>query len=91
MRKSQGKAIQLNTTGAGNCPIKLIVMEQDKKTWGGKREGAGRKRRNNVLVSWRISPESREWIMNQAQEQGVPIGAIIDELVRSFVALAESE
>ena len=66
-------------------------MEQDKKTWGGKREGAGRKRRNNVLVSWRISPESREWIMNQAQEQGVPIGAIIDELVRSFVALAESE
>lgn len=66
-------------------------MEQDKKTWGGKREGAGRKRRNNVLVSWRISPESREWIMNQAQEQGVPIGAIIDELVRSFTALAESE
>ena len=66
-------------------------MEQDKKTWGGKREGAGRKRRNNVLVSWRISPESREWIMNQAQEQGVSIGVIIDELVRSFVALAESE
>ena len=66
-------------------------MIQEKTRWGGKREGAGRKRRNNVLVSWRISPESREWIMNQAQEQGVPIGAIIDELIRSFASLAESE
>lgn len=66
-------------------------MIQEKTQWGGKREGAGRKRRNNVLVSWRISPESREWIMNQAQEQGVSIGVIIDELVRSFNALAESE
>ena len=53
-------------------------MEKEKSNWGGKREGAGRKKGNNVLVSWRISPESREWIMNQAQEQGVPIGAIID-------------
>ena len=66
-------------------------MIQEKTQWGGKREGAGRKRRNNVLVSWRISPESREWIMNQAQEQGTPIGAIIDELVKSFCALADSE
>ena len=66
-------------------------MIQEKSQWGGKREGAGRKRRNNVLVSWRISPESREWIMTQAQEQGVPIGAIIDELVNSFCALADSE
>lgn len=66
-------------------------MIQEKTQWGGKREGAGRKRRNNVLVSWRISPESREWIMNQAQEQGAPIGAIIDELVKSFCALAGSE
>ena len=69
----------------------ISVMEKEKSNWGGKREGAGRKRRNNVLVSWRISPESREWIMTQAQEQGVPIGAIIDELVKSFCALADSE
>ena len=66
-------------------------MIQEKTQWGGKREGAGRKRRNNVLVSWRISPESREWIMTQAQEQGVSTGAIIDELVKSFCALADSE
>ena len=67
------------------------VMEKEKSNWGGRREGAGRKRRNNVLVSLRISPESSEWIMTQAQEQGVPIGAIIDELVKSFCALADSE
>jgi hypothetical protein len=66
-------------------------MEKEKSNWGGRREGAGRKRRNNVLVSWRISPESREWIMNQAQEQGVPIGAIIDELVAAFKEFAEKE
>jgi hypothetical protein len=29
--------------------------------------------------------------MKQAQEQGVSIGAIIDQLVKSFVAFAESE
>lgn len=63
------------------------------KTWGGKREGAGRKGfcEKTVPVCWRISEDSREWIMAQAKEQGVSIGVIIDELVRSFTALAESE
>lgn len=67
-------------------------MEQE-NTWGGKRTGAGRKGfcENAVPVCWRISAESREWIMKQAQEQGVSIGAIIDQLVKSFVAFAESE
>jgi hypothetical protein len=69
-------------------------MVMDKvKTWGGKREGAGRKGfcEKSVPVCWRISEESREWIMAQAQEQGVSTGAIIDELVKSFCALADSE
>lgn len=68
-------------------------MEQDKKAWGGKRAGAGRKGfcEKTVPVCWRISEESREWIMAQAKEQGVSIGVIIDELVHSFTALAESE
>ena len=68
-------------------------MKQNKNTWGGKREGAGRKGFcvKTIPVCWRISAESREWIMAQAQEQGVPVGAIIDELVKSFCALADSE
>ena len=68
-------------------------MEQEKSQRGGRREGAGRKGfcEKTVPVCWRISPEAREWIMTQAKEQGVPAGAIIDELVKSFCALADSE
>lgn len=62
-------------------------------TWGGKREGAGRKGfcENAVPVCWRVSSESREWIAAQAKEQGVSIGAIIDELVAAFKEFAEKE
>lgn len=62
-------------------------------TWGGKREGAGRKGfcENAVPVCWRVSAESREWIAEQAKEQGVSIGAIIDELVAAFKEFAEKE
>ena len=68
-------------------------MEKEKSNWGGRREGAGRKGfcEKSVPVCWRISEESREWIMAQAQEQGVSTGAIIDELVKSFCALADSK
>jgi hypothetical protein len=61
------------------------MMDQDKNTWGGKREGAGRKGfcEKSVPVCWRISEQAREWIMEQAKEQGVPVGAIIDALVES--------
>lgn len=64
-----------------------------KNTWGGKREGAGRKGfcENAVPVCWRVSEDSREWIMAQAKEQGVSIGAIIDELVAAFKEFAEKE
>lgn len=62
-------------------------------SWGGKREGAGRKGfcEKTVPICWRISEEAREWITAQAKEQGVSNGAIVDELVKSFIALAESE
>ena len=58
---------------------------QDKNTWGGKREGAGRKGfcKKTVPVCWRVSEQAREWITQQAKEQGVPVGAIIDGLVES--------
>ena len=62
-------------------------------TWGGKREGAGRKGfcENAVPVCWRVSAETRERIATQAKEQGVSIGAIIDELVAAFKEFAEKE
>lgn len=62
-------------------------MIEKKNTWGGKREGAGRKGfcENSVPVCWRVSAEAREWIKTQAKEQGVPVGAIIDALIDDFL------
>jgi hypothetical protein len=57
---------------------------------GGRREGAGRKgfAPVTVPVHWRISAEANEWIRGQAAEQGVPVGRIIDELVKTFEYMA---
>lgn len=50
---------------------------------GGVREGAGRKKMTDTVpVCWRISRESNEWIRKQAEEQGVTISRIVDELVK---------
>lgn len=50
---------------------------------GGVREGAGRKKMTDTVpVCWRISRESNEWIRKQAEEQGVTIARIVDELVQ---------
>jgi hypothetical protein len=67
-------------------------MEQT-NTWGGARTGAGRKGFCEIAVPvcWRVSAESREWIAAQAKEQGVSIGAIVDELVAAFKEFAEKE
>lgn len=52
---------------------------------GGVREGAGRKKMTDAVpVCWRISPQANEWIRRQAQDQGVTIARIVDELVKSF-------
>ena len=67
--------------------------KETKGTWGGKREGAGRKAKNasNVTVCWRISEEARDWIAEQSEQAGVSKGEIIDILIKSFEALAKSE
>lgn len=63
---------------------------QDKKGWGGARQGAGRKAYGTTLVSWRVSESAKKWIKAQAQEQGVTTAAIIDELIRSFEETANA-
>lgn len=64
-------------------------------TWGGKRKGAGRKGfcENGGPVCWYVSEEAKNWMKQQAKEQGVSIGAVLDVLIASFKeqALAESE
>ena len=56
---------------------------------GGSRSGAGRKKMaDTVPVCWRITPKANEWIRRQAEEQGVTIAKIVDELVKSFEGMA---
>lgn len=59
----------------------------EKKTgWGGTRQGAGRKRfcEKSTPICLRISERAKRWIQEQAEELGVPNGAIIDLLIDSF-------
>ena len=58
-------------------------------THGGARAGAGRKaipdERKRLTIAARVSADTRAWIFDQAQYQGVSVGRIIDELVASFI------
>lgn len=57
---------------------------------GGLRPGAGRKKMTDAVpVCWRISPQANEWIRKQAEEQGVTIARIVDELIKAFEEQAE--
>lgn len=60
---------------------------------GGKRTGAGRKAfcPETIKVSWRVSTHAKDWIQNQAIEQGVPSGAIIDVLIDHFINTINNE
>lgn len=53
---------------------------------GGARDGAGRKAfcSKTTAIHWRLSVEARDWITEQAEQQGVPKGAIIDTLIDNF-------
>lgn len=60
---------------------------------GGARQGAGRKAMHPdsrlVTLSARIAPDINEWIRNQASVQGVSVGRIIEECVRTFDRMAQ--
>lgn len=58
-------------------------MEKN-NNWGGRREGAGRRKKDSVPICWKLSKDSRDWIMEQAAQQGVTYGTIIDLLIEVF-------
>lgn len=61
-------------------------------THGGARPGAGRKKMTDTVpVCWRISKETNDWIRSQAEEQGVTVREIIDELVKTFEDASQAE
>ena len=54
-------------------------------THGGARAGAGRKavapEHKRVQLGARVTPQVKEWLEQEANRQGVPIGRIIEGLV----------
>ena len=55
---------------------------------GGKRAGAGRpaiaEHQKRVQLSLSVSPETKNWMRWQSEEQGVPMGIILEMLIDSF-------
>ena len=61
-------------------------------THGGARPGAGRKKMTDTVpVCWRISKETNDWIRSQAEEHGVTVREIIDELVKTVEDACQAE
>lgn len=56
---------------------------------GGARPGAGRKPAGpaTVPVNWRVSEHAKAWVKAKAAEDGVSIGAVLDELVKHYEAV----
>lgn len=55
---------------------------------GGRREGAGRpammEHQKRVQISLSVSPEAKKWMRWQSEEQGVPMGVILEMLIDAF-------
>ena len=55
---------------------------------GGKRPNAGRpavaEHMKRVQLSLSVSPEARDWMRTQSQEQGVTMGTILEVLIDHF-------
>ena len=55
---------------------------------GGKRPNAGRpaiaEHMKRVQLSLSVSPETRDWMRWQSEEQGVNMGRILEMLIESF-------
>lgn len=55
---------------------------------GGKRPNAGRpaiaEHMKRVQLSLSVSPETRDWMKWQSEEQGLPMGGVLEMLIESF-------
>lgn len=56
-------------------------MRITKVTHGGKREGAGRKRKGNEIMQIRISPEVAEKIREESKLRGCSYGEAVEQLI----------
>lgn len=58
-------------------------MEENKKSWGGSRTGAGRKcagKEPRVTMACMVDPETKQKLTKKAEELGVSLGKLMDRL-----------
>lgn len=53
-----------------------------KNAWGGRREGSGRPKKDNVVLYARVAPHTLEEIKTRADKLGVGVGQYLDGLFR---------
>lgn len=64
------------------------IMEQVKRQWGGRREGAGRKKKGEATtVGFRINPEVAEALVAEAKRLGVTRSSIVENALRAYLSL----
>ena len=63
-------------------------LEQVKRQWGGRREGAGRKKKGEATtVGFRINPEVAEALVAEAKRLGVTRSSIVENALRAYLSL----
>ena len=63
-------------------------MEQVKRQWVGRREGAGRKKKGEATtVGFRINPEVAEALVAEAKRLGVTRSSIVENALRAYLSL----
>lgn len=62
-------------------------------TWGGKREGSGRKKCKirNVTISLRISPDLKQKVIDRAKELNVSQNTYLENLIKKDIDLVNSK
>ena len=62
------------------------MPEENKNTWGGKREGSGRKsigKFNRVTIGLSVPPEVKEKLFAKAKEEGISVSELITRMVEA--------
>ena len=61
---------------------KRLLIMMTKNAWGGRREGSGRPKKDNVVLYARVAPHTLEEIKTRADKLGVGVGQYLDGLFR---------
>lgn len=59
--------------------------------WGGKRQGAGRKREVYRSVTLRLKPETDQRVEQLSKELGISKGKVVDLIVEQYIENIEEE